>query len=448
MNTQIKESGGQSGPPRLALLQLEMKVNATDRVLLENLNFCKSLGIPSIEVMKENKETLFICGSGPSLRKTWGLIPKGSDCMALNGAYKFLRKQGVVPTYFAMLDARPVNVNFLEELHDDTTYLLASQCHPDIYTALNSKVVGVFHLGTPTTRKVFPNEDLYVGGGGTIGLTSIAIALALGYRSVILLGFDSSFDGESRHVSFQPQGANEEAIDTWVKDRKYMTTCAMAAQTMDFFPFYDAIRKDFPNFSIHVIGDGLFYDFVTTNNNPSTRERELSKYADAYKEEGYGMSQERYDGLDVLIRDLPRGLESYLDVSTGRGETMELARKHGFSYVRGTETVDALCSEDITKAVLPNIPHKTKSFDVVSLIEVIEHLIPDDLEVALHELTRLARKHILISAAVRDCYIGGVNLHPSARSVEKWEELFRSVWGDRVYRVGNLGGSPAWRVDL
>jgi hypothetical protein len=221
----------------------------------------------------------------------------------------------------------------------------------------------------------------------------------------------------------------------------------MAAQTMDFFPYYKAIKEVAPEFEINFIGRGLFYDFILTNNHSTTRERELSKYSLAYQEEDYGMTQERKDGLDRLIENLPvRG--SYLDVSTGRGETLELAEKHGFSQVQGTETVEALCNSRVVRAVLPNIPFRDKSFQVVSLIEVIEHLIPEDLESSLKELERLASNHILISASVYDCYVGGVNLHPSARPVEDWEALFTRLWGSRVYRVGNLGSSPVWRVDL
>lgn len=445
MQTIQQECGGQSGPP-LGLLQLELTVNATDSQLIRNLEYCKSLDIPEIQLMMPNKKTLAIVGSGPSLKETWKLIPPDAEIMALNGAYKFLRKQGLVPAYFAMLDARNVNTNFLEDLHQDTTYLIASQCQQAIFDTLSPFMVGMFHLGTPTTKKIFPNAECYVGGGGTIGLTAISLAVALGYRSVILYGLDSSFEGEQRHVQFQPQNANQPTIEVWVEDRKYVTTHAMAAQAQDFFPFWEAVQKEFPGFQLQVIGKGLFYDFVCTNNNPSTRERELSKYADAYKQPDYGMSKERYDGILRIVSDI-KGV-SYLDVSTGRGETLEIARKCGFNIVSGTETVDALLNEHVRFGILPALPIPDKYFDVVSLFEVIEHLVPGDIGPSLQELTRIAKKHILISAAVAQHWIGGVNLHPSARPVEQWDELFHQVWGDKVYRVGNLGSSPVWRVDL
>lgn len=445
----VQTEGPRSGAPPLGILQLEMRVNVTDSQLLRNLNHAKTLNIPPVQIMTPNTKTLAICGSGPSLRNTHGLIPPDAEILALNGAYKYLCGRGRVPEYFAMLDSREVNTNFLDFLCQETTYLVASQCHPSIFSRLmkNNFLVGMFHLNTPTTHSVFPDEDLYVGGGGTIGMTSIALALALGYQKIILYGFDSSFDGDARHATHQPQNDAEEAVEVWVEDRKYTTSMAMADQVMSFFPFHTAIRQLYPDLQLDIVGEGLFYDFVTTNNNPSTRERELAKYADAYMQPDYGMTMERAKGITVLLSQIPH-TGSYLDVSTGRGESLSIAKQLGFGTVQGTETVDALCGPEVVHAVLPELPFADKSFDTVSLIEVIEHLTPEDIVPALNELTRLARYHILISAAVYEHWMGGVNLHPSAQSVGSWEHIFRQVWGDKFYRVGSLGSSPCWRVDL
>ena len=443
---QATQRGPGSDSPALSILQLEMQVNTTDRQLRSNLDYARSLHLSELPIMPAHPGTLAIVGSGPSLRETWRLIPPDCEVMALNGAYRFLKEQGRVPEYFAMIDARDVNTPFVQDADPQTVFLLASQCHPEVFRALEDHHVTLFHLGTPTTKQAFPEADPYIGGGGTVGLTALGLALARGYRAVILYGYDSSFEGDAHHMRPQSQNAGQTEIDIWVQERCYRTTQAMAAQTMDFFPFYDAIRKFAPDFSIQLVGRGLFYDFIATNNHPASRERELAKYIEAYKHDDYGMTQERRDGLDKLIGALP--CKSYLDVSTGRGETLELARKHGYEVVKGTETVPALCNEHVIQAALPKIPYPDQSFDVVSLIEVIEHLLPDDIRPALAELMRLARKHILISAAVQDCWIGGVNLHPSAMPVEQWDALFREMWGGKVYRVGHLGGSPAWRVDL
>lgn len=435
-----------ASPPALSILHLEMRPNTADSQLHANLEHVKSLGLPELKLFEAHDKTLAICGGGPSLKRNWQLIPPDCDVMALNGAYKFLRSKGRTALYFAMIDARAVNVNFFDDPAPETNFLLASQCHADVYAALSEMFVAVFHLATPSAQAAFPDADLYVGGGGTVGLAALGLAMALGYRKVILYGYDSSIENGDSHAFTQPQNEGQATIDAWVKDRKYTTTHAMAAQTMDFFPFYESIKKIAPDFQIQLIGSGLFYDYVATNNNPATRERELAKYIDAYKDDTYGMSEGRRVALDGLLAQM-KG-ESYLDVSTGRGETMELAKKHGYTFVKGTETVPELCGPDVTQAILPNVPHADKSFDSVSLIEVIEHLLPADIEPALFELTRLAKKHILISAATGPHWMGGVNLHPSARPESEWDELFTKIWGDQVRKVAPLDFSPCWRVDL
>lgn len=427
-----------------------MQVNCSDTQLRSNLEHAKSLNLPELKVHEPHTRVLAIVGSGPSLKDFWQFIPPDCDVMALNGAYRFLLSQGRIPHFFAMLDARDCNISFLSLVHTESKFLLASQCHPHIFESCESLNAEIFHLSTPTTKAVFPDAEVMVGGGGTIGLTSLALAVAYGYRTVMLYGFDSSFEDGKSHCLEQPHNVGLKEIDVWVEDRKYRTTHAMAQQTMDFFPFYDAIKKTVGEFSIHLFGRGLFYDFVQTNNNPTSRERELAKYVEAYKHDDYGMTEERRKGLRQILAGalVHEYVDTYLDVSTGRGESLELAQDLGYVGVWGTETVEALCGSRVKQAVLPKIPFPDKSFDVVSLIEVIEHLLPDDVLPALHELTRLARRTVIISAAVSQHWHGGVNLHPSARPEEEWNALFASVWGDKVRRVISLGQSPCWRVEL
>lgn len=436
-------------PLTLGILNLEMLPNVSDTELLKNLNAWKALNPIVLGQTPAHDRVLAIVGSGPSLRRTARGIPPDCDVMALNGAYDYLVDNGRIPEFFAMLDARACNFNFLTRPFSKTTFLLASQTDPEAARWVPSDRIVVFHLGTPTTQKVFPDVSFYLGGGGTIGLTALGIAYCLGYRTVILYGMDSSFaDDGARHARHQPQNDAMAALDVWVQDRKYRTTHAMASQVADFFAFRDALLKIAPEFQIHIIGDGLFYDFVTTNNNPTTRDRELAKYVEAYKHEEYGMSEGRRAALAGIVGHALDCHESFLDVSTGRGELLQIARSAGFKYVRGTESVAELCGEYVFPAVLPGLPFGDKQFEVVSLIEVIEHLLPSDILPSLHELTRVASRYVLISAAVTPHWYGGVNLHPSARPEHEWAELFKSVWGDRVAKVQNLGQSPCWLVTL
>jgi hypothetical protein len=282
----------------------------------------------------------------------------------------------------------------------------------------------------------------------------MGVAAGLGYRKMLLLGYDSSYDEEGRaHAKHQPQNDTDTKIDVWVRDRRYWSTANLAQQVMDFRPWCKALEATFPGLEIHLAGRGMLYDHIVTGQSEApTRESEVAKYAMAYEMDDYGMTPEREHGIKSLLATLPADTAaSLLDVGTGRGETLRLAREMNFSVARGTETVDALLGPDVMKGIFPDLPVPSAAYDVVTCFEVIEHLLRDDHLPALRELTRIARHHILISACTQDHWVSGTNLHPSAMPQAEWEALFRSVWGNKVRLVGNLsehGVSPVWRVDL
>lgn len=446
-----------STEPQLVPFQVDLKLNVSDGDIMRNLNASKARGAPELvweQSAEPRNKTLCICGAGPSLAgNAWRLKVADHHVMALNGAYRWLRNNRIEVEYFACLDGRPENVSFVENPAFCTEHLLASQVHPSVYDKINDGgyPLKTFHLATAAVEHVFGDAVLKIGAANTIGLTAIILGCVLGYRKFVLLGYDSSFEDSKSHISPQPWNASQQIIDVWVKDRKYRTTHAMAQQVSDFLPILNRLRLQWPDIDVQVIGRGLFYDFVTTNNNPTSAERELAKYPEVYNDPTYGMTKGRYDAIDKALADVRHddpGSLSYLDISCGRGESLDLALKNGFWAAMGTETVDALCKPGIAKAVLPNTGLIGKSAHVVSLIEVIEHLLPEDVTPALHELTRLATRHIIISAATTSHIVGGVDLHPSARPLEEWEALFKEVWGDKVTRIHDFGFSPAWRVDL
>jgi hypothetical protein len=385
--------------------------------------------------------------------------------MALNGAYAALIEAGFpVPKYFAALDSREVNVNFLRTARKETEFLLAAQCHPKMFDLLDGFHVTTFHLNTETEQTVYGAgyEGLFLGSaGGTIGTTALAIAGVLGYRHLILVGFDSSHVQNLSHLVLQPQNASQQTLDVEFDGKWYTTTPTLAAQVNEFLPWTNALIASFPGLALDFIGQGLLYDYIEANAKAgvaspddckTTREEELARYPSIYAEDPeYKCTDRRLAGLkDALIECQAFGGMTYLDVSCGRGESLDLARGLGYT-ASGTETVPQLIAarDDVQAAVLPNTGLPDQCADVVSLIEVIEHLVPADVEPALRELGRLARKYIIVSAATFPSWKNGANLHPSARTEAKWDALLRSIWGDRVAKAPSpIHPSPAWIITL
>ncbi len=450
---------------KLAVLQIELTNNTSDTALAENIKATKDRGLPLVGVGDIQSQPLILCGSGPSLDKYFPMVRAAwpdAPVMALNGAYRHLvERHGIIPAYYAQLDARRVNTNFLYGLPDHvlnkTEFLLASQVHPSMFELAPRDRTRVFHLNTPSAKAQFPDEGLYFGSrGGTIGSTAIALAaVSLGFRTIILVGYDSSYDKGRSHAPDQPQNEGIKTLPVFVEDREYETTPAMAKQVEQFRPFLKDLTDLIPELDVRLCGEGLFYDFIITGDKAParSREEEASLYAEMYHDPHYGMPEFRRDRVKELLILNHRGDQpkSLLDVGTGRGETIRLAAQIGYTPVAGTETVDELIKADerIGYGLLPNISAPTGYYDIVTCFEVIEHLRPDDVIPALEELARLAKQKVIISVCTAPDIRGGVNLHPSYRTEDQWIETFKVAWGDdaRIAKVGqfsNHGVSPVF----
>lgn len=184
------------------------------------------------------------------------------------------------------------------------------------------------------------------------------------------------------------------------------------------------------------------------------RRAEHAKYECVYATNPkYRMKEQRKADAVRDLAALPcRG--SYLDVSCGRGEMLENAGHLGFQIVHGTEIVPALIDgERILRAEVHALPFGDKSFDVVSMFDVIEHLIPGDDQAACREMARVARSHILITANNKPSTnkATGEDLHINKRPYEEWDALFRKWFhGSKVTWIKGPRSyvSEAWRIDL
>lgn len=183
------------------------------------------------------------------------------------------------------------------------------------------------------------------------------------------------------------------------------------------------------------------------------RKAEHKKYIRTYTSDRYRMKHQRM--LDAVhdLKVLPvRG--AYLDVSCGRGDMLVEAAKLGFAPTLGTEIVPKLIDGDrVRYGEVHSLPFGDKCFNVVTMFDVIEHLIPGDDELACSELKRMAKSHILITANNKESVsrpFGDV-LHINRRTYPCWDGLFRKwfapakvtwIQGKRHYI------SEAWRIDL
>ena len=175
------------------------------------------------------------------------------------------------------------------------------------------------------------------------------------------------------------------------------------------------------------------------------RAAEVQKYRDVYaRHADYRMHDDRLRPVRAALIGLSGSL---LDVSCGRGELLTAAEQLGFGPVRGTEAVPALCDgERVIEAQIHALPFATASFDVVTCIDVLEHLLEDDIVPGLLELQRVTKSTLLLAAADYSAKWDGVEMHPSARPYPEWERLLRATLSGTVVWAGQTPTSEMWRV--
>ena len=154
------------------------------------------------------------------------------------------------------------------------------------------------------------------------------------------------------------------------------------------------------------------------------REQEVAKYVACYKSPDYRMGLKRRHHIEIGLSSLEPG--TLLDVGCGRRETIKMSEKMGFFDVRGVEAVPYLCDgEQVFQGFAHNLPFGDKSFDVVTMFDVIEHLVPQDTDAVCSELERVATKNILLTVHNGSSKFGNVELHINRKkSYQEWFNYF------------------------
>ena len=187
-----------------------------------------------------------------------------------------------------------------------------------------------------------------------------------------------------------------------------------------------------------------------TLNHEEARLAEQRKYLETYQSPRYRMKNERKADAAKAVRDLPTTRGGFLDVGCGRGEMLVIADTIGFDRVAGVEIVPDLIGGRVVRGEVHALPFDDDEFDVVTMFDVIEHLLRGDDEAACRELARVARSHVVLTANNHPSVHRGVDLHINIRSYDQWDALFRDWFSPgSVTRLGQTHYiSEAWRIDL
>ncbi|HLO79213.1 MAG TPA: class I SAM-dependent methyltransferase [Magnetospirillum sp.] len=246
--------------------ELTAVCNTADAQLAANVKHACALDLPwfDFEEGAAHEDHCVIVGGGPSLLATVSEIrwrqSIGQTVWALNNAARFLERHGIDVDCQVILDARPDNAAFVSDAAGE--YLLASQCHPDVFRAAYPDVTIVWHPHTEiveqAVKDVTDKPVHLIGGGTTVGTLAMSLAFLMGFRKIHLYGFDSCYHGPEHHAYPQPLNANERLVDVMWNDRKYVCAPWMAGQADEFLNLWQFMTSQGTVITAH--GEGLIPD--------------------------------------------------------------------------------------------------------------------------------------------------------------------------------------------
>lgn len=225
-------------------MHIEITCNTDDEIIFDNIRENCQIEVEWVTQQNAHDGHAVIVGGGPSLNDSAILSSiewrknLGQTVFALNGAAHYLNEQGITPDYQVILDARPENIEFLANANE---YLLASQCDPGLFYEVIGfvKSYRLWHPKITGIESILPTEKCsgltLIGGGTTVGLSSICLAYTLGFRKFHLYGYDSSYRENQHHAYDQSINDAEQVVKVTVFGKTFISSLAMAKQA-ELFP--------------------------------------------------------------------------------------------------------------------------------------------------------------------------------------------------------------------
>ncbi|EDO6743017.1 motility associated factor glycosyltransferase family protein [Campylobacter coli] len=178
--------------------------------------------IPFQRILNERKnkfENAIVVSAGPSLAKQLSLLKAYQDKAVIfcaDGALSMLEKEGIVPDYVTNLDFTDLAIKFFQNKENKTSLnVLSCATHLSLVHFLDNKSVVL--RDDPLYQRFNLNDFGYIDTGTHVSHFSYTLALALGFKNIIMIGQDLAFDEEgnshSKGFDFGEKFSGEENID-------------------------------------------------------------------------------------------------------------------------------------------------------------------------------------------------------------------------------------------
>ena len=260
----LPQPQGEQGKRR-SVLQLKPRIKcAADRETREkHILDALTRDLPEFEDLEFLHEEIILCGSGPSLT---GEIETIRDMdvpiLAINKAHDFLIEHGIFPEYAFTGHPTADMIESFRLKSPEVTYIIASQCHPNLFAWLEGLDVVLSHwVAGDNELNLLNGGKLLVGGGNTSGVRALVHCYYKGTRTFHMFGFDSSYADGQRNVNREEQGGITVEIEN--SHKPFETELAFALQVDQI----QDVLTAFPDIIVHSYGDGLFQELMRERQN-------------------------------------------------------------------------------------------------------------------------------------------------------------------------------------
>lgn len=256
------------------------QMNTAQDALLANIQSAIRRGHPQMRTWGVRPERVCLVGSGPTLNdcvdELRELVWDGAMLITLNGAYHWCLEHNLCPHTQVVMDARPSNARFVQPAVPRCNYLLASQCAPEIFDAVEGRPhVWLFHA---VVKQEGASSDLLdafyagnwvgVGGGTTVATRAISLLRMAGYVRFDLFGVDCCWKGTDHHALPQPENAHDQRVIVTAgvtgkpeTNRDFIVAPWMLKQLEDLLT---TMKINGRHFTLTPHGDGLFTYVLNT----------------------------------------------------------------------------------------------------------------------------------------------------------------------------------------
>lgn len=411
----------------------ELPVNNSREAIIENIrtNFGRA---PQLRQREWTERPLLIVGGGPSLDDFFPVLRQmrpSADVLAINGAYKYLRLQGIEPEYFLMLDSREENVCHVESPHSETEHILATQVHPRVISALGNYKVTLYNIDSQACHDALPNgeHEFLTAPFGMASVHAVYIAAALGYRRQLLFGYDMSREPDKAYAYQQSPELTDGFLEVDLDGEKYQTTFAMARVAEQFHEAIAPVMNGC-NLDIRIMSGGLMPAIMRERQKPHTPESEKLKYEQMWGIEDYRKVSPALEFVEDAVERLSIPEGSLIgDFGCGTGRASRWFMDHGMNAIGVDITETAL--EELIPFVETPLWDKLPTVDYGFSVDVMEHIPTERVDDVLDRISESCRFGCYLNIDTIPDSFGvriGKRLHLTVKPAEWWEEKLKARW--------------------